>query len=126
MIHPDLVTKKTRNKGWGVFTMTPLEAGAFIEESPVIIMNSSERQLLDQTRLHDYLFEWEENNCCMAMGLVPVYNHACPSNCEYVQDYEAGVIRIYTIRPIEAGEELTINYQGDYDNDTPVWFQIKS
>jgi SET domain-containing protein len=35
-------------------------------------------------------------------------NHACAPNCETVED--AGRIFIHTIRPIEAGEELFIEY----------------
>ena len=63
--------------GFGVFTRGDIEKDAIIEVSPVIVMTADERKLIDQTRLHDYIFEWGEkkNQCCMAMGLVPVYNH---------------------------------------------------
>jgi SET domain-containing protein len=29
---------------------------------------------------------------------------------------------VRTVRAIKAGEELLINYNGDWDNETPVWF----
>jgi hypothetical protein len=35
------------------------------------------------------------------------------------------VIRIKTVRRIESGEELFINYNGDWDNAKPVWFNAK-
>jgi SET domain-containing protein len=60
----------------------------------------------------------------MALGLIPVYNHACPSNCEYFQDYEEGIIYIKTVKAIQAGDELFINYNGDFDNEKPVWFPV--
>ena len=60
----------------------------------------------------------------MAMGLIPIYNHASPSNCEYFQDYEDKSIFIKTVRDIEAHEELTINYNGDWDNEKEVWFEV--
>ena len=73
--------------------------------------------------MYNYIFDWEHNAACMAMGNIPIYNHACPSNCEYFQDYENNTIYIKTVRTIKAMEELTINYQGDFDNKTPVWFE---
>jgi SET domain-containing protein len=32
-------------------------------------------------------------------------------------------ISIKTVRDIDAGEELFINYNGDWNDETPVWFQ---
>lgn len=113
--------------GRGVFTAEDIYAGIIIEISPVIIMTHEERKLLDQTRLHDYIFEWGEQHekCCMALGYVPVYNHSYQSNCEYEMDYEREQISIKTVRSIIAGEELFINYNGDWDDDKPVWFEAK-
>jgi hypothetical protein len=37
-------------------------------------------------------------------------------------DFENEIIKIKTIRMVEAGEELFINYNGDWNNDKPVWF----
>lgn len=91
-------------------------------------MDGSARELLDRTPLHDYIFEWRPDGkqwCCMAAGYVPIYNHAAPSNCEYEMDYEAATIKITTMREIAAGEELTINYNGDYDDLAPVWFELQ-
>lgn len=122
-----LFIEQTEEKGNGVFTEYAIASGTVVEVSPVIVMTATERQLLDQTRLHDYIFEWlpgEEKLCCMAQGYVSVYNHATPSNCEYAMDYDSHIIRIKAIRDIEAYEELTINYNGDFDNSDPVWFDM--
>ena len=37
-------------------------------------------------------------------------------------DYESATMSIKTARNIAAGEELTINYNGDWNNAKPVWF----
>ena len=110
--------------GRGVFASEPIPAGSVIEIAPVIVMSGEERQLLDKTLLHDYIFEWGEDKrqCCMALGYVPLYNHASPSNCEYEMDFEQQQIRITTTRDIGAGEQLFINYNGDWNNADPVWF----
>lgn len=127
MILPSLYIADTHAMGKGVFTAAPISAGTIIERSPVVVMTAEERKFLDQTLLHDYIFEWqpEENRCCMALGYVAVYNHACPSNCEYEMDYQTGMMHIKTMRNIEAGEELFINYNGDWDDARPVWFEVK-
>jgi len=39
-------------------------------------------------------------------------------------DYEEGTISIKTVREINEGEELTINYNGNWDDATPVWFDV--
>lgn len=127
VIHAELYIDKTDERGRGVFTKRSMPANTIIEISPVIVMSSEERKLLDQTRLHDYIFEWgpDSQQCCMALGYVPVYNHSYRSNCEYEMDFDNHVIKIKTIRNIEAGEELFINYNGDWNNDKKTWFDTK-
>ena len=69
-----------------MFTKKAIKAGTVIETSPVIVLSAEDRKLLDQTLLHDYIFEWQpngENLCCMALGCIPLYNHSYSSNCEY-------------------------------------------
>lgn len=62
----------------------------------------------------------------MALGYIPVYNHSYTSNCEYLMDYDDKAMFIKTVRDIEAGEELTINYNGDWNDAKPVWFDVKN
>lgn len=127
MILPFLFIAPAGNMGRGVFTSENLEADSAIEIAPVIVMSHDERKLLDQTLLHDYIFEWGHNRqqCCMAMGYVPMYNHSYASNCEYEMDYEQETITIKTMRFIKAGEELFINYNGTWNDKKPLWFEAK-
>ena len=126
MILPMLIVAPTPRNGRGVFTTASLDSGTLIEVSPVIVMSGEERKLLDQTLLHDYIFEWgpDRDFCCMALGYVPLYNHSYRSNCEYEMDYGEQLISVKTVRRIEAGEELSINYNGNWNDDTPVWFEV--
>ena len=124
MILPFLFVAPANEMGRGVFTSSSIEKNTVIEISPVIVMSGEDRQLLDKTLLHDYIFEWggKKNQCCMALGYVPIYNHSYRSNCEYEMDYENELIRIKTVRFINEGEELFINYNGDWNDSKPVWF----
>lgn len=124
MTHPSLYIGDADKMGRGVFSKTVIPPETIIEESPVIVMTAEERKLLDQTKLHDYIFEWGEkkDHCCMALGYIAVYNHSYLSNCEYEMDYEKEIISIKTVRPINPGEQLFINYNGDWDDGTVLWF----
>ena len=127
MIKQYLYLKQVAQKGRGIFTKEKIDANVVIEESPVIVMSPEDRIYLDKTLLHDYIFEWgiNKDKCCMALGFVPLYNHNYKSNCEYFMDYDKEIIQIKTMRPIEKGEELTINYNGNWNDNKKVWFDAK-
>jgi SET domain-containing protein len=118
----------TEGKGRGVFTTQAIEAGIVVEISPVIVMKKDDRVHLDKTLLHDYIFEWgiNKDQCCMALGLVPIYNHSYTSNCEYFMDFDDQTIMVKTVRDISIGEELTINYNGDWDDEAKIWFEANN
>ncbi|MDQ6901577.1 MAG: SET domain-containing protein-lysine N-methyltransferase [Bacteroidota bacterium] len=124
MIKPYLYLKHVTLKGRGVFTKERIDKNILIEEAPVIVMSGEDRKMLDKTLLHDYIFEWgiNKDKCCMALGLVPMYNHSYESNCEYFMDYEKEIIEVKTMRVVKKGEELTINYNGNWNDDKKIWF----
>lgn len=125
MIHKALYIDFIEKKGKAVFTNEDIPADVIIEVSPVIVMKKEDRSHLDKTLLHDYIFEWGEqkDKCCMALGYIPIYNHSYYSNCEYFMDYEEETIFVKTVSSIKKGEELTINYNGDWNDQTKVWFE---
>jgi uncharacterized protein len=124
MLQPFLFIEQTTRTGRGVFTKKEIPAGSILEISPVLVFTATERALLDRTLLHDYIFEWgiQKNLCCVGLGYLSVYNHSYRANCEYEMDFERKEMKIVTVRKIEAGEELFINYNGDWNNPNPVWF----
>jgi len=126
-INPHLIVLEIPEKGLGVFTETEIAENEVVEVSPVLIMPPESRALLDQTMLHDYIFEWgwESQQCCVAWGYVSLYNHSYTANCEHFMDFDNNIIMIKTVRAVHAGEELTINYNGTWDNTKPVWFEAK-
>ena len=126
-ISEHIYVSKARGRGRGVFTKAAIRAKTVIETVPVIVLSKKERKLIDQTLLHDYIFEWgdDRTECCMALGYVPLYNHAYNSNCEYEMDFRKHIITIRTVRDVKAGEQLFINYNGEAYNETPVWFDVR-
>ncbi len=126
MILPCLDIQETQSKGRGIFTSEKIPADTIVEIAAVIVMPLGDRIHLDKTLLHDYIFEWGDakNKCAMALGMIPIYNHSYKSNCDYYMDFDAHLIMIKAVRSIEAGEELCINYNGDWDNEKKLWFEV--
>jgi SET domain-containing protein len=127
MILPCLYITNTKTMGRGIFTSKNIEAGTVVEISPVIVMSKDERKFLDLTLLHDYIFEWgdKKDKCCMALGYVPIYNHSFSSNCEYEMDFENDLIIVKAVAFIKNGEQLCINYNGNWNDKKPLWFGVK-
>ncbi len=124
-LHHSLYIADAPGRGRGVFTLDDIPPMKTIEISSVLVMDAAARKLLDQTTLHDYIFEWgkDEDQCCVAWGYVSMYNHSYAANCEYFMDFDNNIIAIKTVRKVLMGEELTINYNGDWDDAKPVWFE---
>jgi uncharacterized protein len=124
MILPLLYLKNIEAKGRGVFSYEALAANTIIEIAPVIVMPLQQKELLDKTLLHDYIFMWgeKEEAVCLALGYASMYNHSYQSNCEYLMDEEALTITIRTVVAIAPHEELTINYNGTVNDETAIWF----
>lgn len=117
----------TKRMGRGVFTKAAVTAGTLIELAPVIVMPPTARSVLDQTLLHDYIFEWgkDAKECAVALGLVSVYNHSYDANCTYGMFFKKASIIVTAVKDIAAGKELFINYNGAPDDGKRVWFETK-
>jgi len=110
--------------GRGVFTGQPLSVGDAIEVCPVIVMPPDELAAIHATHLHDYYFLWgkAQNQCAIALGYGSLYNHSYDANANYLFDYDSNTIDFVCVKDIAAGEEITVNYNGEPDDKTLVWF----
>jgi uncharacterized protein len=126
MRQPYLFIAIIEKKGKGVFTNKKIKKNTILEIAPVIVMSLADKVHLDKTLLHDYIFMWgkKEEHCIMALGWVPMYNHSYSSNCMYEMDYVTNEIVIKSVKDIKANEEITINYNGECNDDTKVWFDV--
>ena len=122
---PGLFISESKLSGRGVFCANDIIQGSLIEICPVIIIPIHQMDFLKKTALYDYYFEWGEKNQegAIALGLGSIYNHSTNSNARYLLDFEKKTIDIYSISSINAGEEITVNYNGDPNEKGKVWFQ---
>lgn len=127
MIDVLIEMRHTPSKGRGMFALERIPKATIIEVASVVVMDAQDRKILEQTKLNNYIFEWgdDERQCCMALGYVPLYNHSYQSNCEYEMDFENETITVKTIREVRKNEELTINYNGDWNSKKEVWFDVQ-
>lgn len=126
MLLPCLTVAHSGKKGRGVFTTAALSAGTVIEISPVIELSIKDRKTIEDTKLHDYIFEWGSSHRkgCIALGYISLYNHSYASNCDYEMDFEHNLMTISTVKDVKAGEELSINYNASPDDTSKVWFDV--
>lgn len=108
-----------------MFTSEDIPEGSLLEVCPVIIIPQDQVAAIHKTVLHDYYFLWgpEEKQAAIALGFGSLYNHSFEPNAEYRVDYEQRSFDFYSLRDLEAGEEITVNYNGAEDDRSPLWFQ---
>ena len=124
---PYLIIASAGKKGRGIFTTKNIKANTIIEVAPVIVLSAKERKTIEETKLFHYVFEWgrSKKQACIALGYASLYNHNYSSNCEYDMDYDKRTITIKTVKTIKKGDELSINYNAEPNDTTPVWFDAE-
>jgi SET domain-containing protein len=114
--------KRVRGKGRGVFARRPIEAGEVIETCPVLVLPAGAVEDVP-AGIGGYVFEWGRGQLALALGYGSLYNHSYRPNACYVD--LAGRTKEFTaIRDIAAGEEITVNYNGEPGDETPVGFEV--
>jgi SET domain-containing protein len=115
-------------RGRGVVALRKIEAGRLIERSPVLIIPPVQRAAVDDTIIFTYVFMWEhdtieedlykhEGRSAIALGCTSLLSHSYAPNCRFVRHIDQLFIDVYAERTIQAGEELTIDYQ------MTLWFE---
>lgn len=121
-----LTIRNSPNKGRGVFTEAKIQKGTTIETAPVLVMPAAQGQHLDQTELYNYYYAWGQNQdeIAVVLGYGSLYNHSYQPSAVYRKDIASRTIEYSALRDIEPGEEITINYNGDPKDLSPLWFEV--
>jgi len=120
----DIEVKESPLHGRGVFTKSKIRKGSLIEEAPVIFLTNDEKETLRFTKLFHYYFLLgnSEKPVAFGFGYASFYNHSPAANAFYTFSSKKNVLNIYACRTIEAGCEVTINYNGKPDDQGEVYF----
>ena len=109
-------------RGRGVVADRRVEPGELVERSPVLVIPHADRAAVDPTVVFTYVFMWEhgtveedlykhEGRAAIALGFTSLLNHSYAPNCAFIRHIDDLAIDLVALRAIEAGEELTIDYQ---------------
>ena len=121
-----LSVRNVPGKGRGVFAQKRFEKGEIIEVCPVIVLPPEEIDFLEHTKLYNYYFAWgsDSKEAAIALGYGSLYNHSYTPNAKYEKDLINGFLKYSCIKEIQQNEEITINYNWDPEDKTPVWFDV--
>jgi uncharacterized protein len=109
---------RRNEKGRAVYADRDYQEGEIVETCEVIVIPKKELGLTDIMMF--YVFVWGEENYAVVLGNGSLYNHSYQPNMAWD---EAGHHLVFTaIRAIQAGEELTHNYNGEADREEKVFF----
>lgn len=120
----DLIIKPSSLAGRGVFAQRNFAKDEIIERCPVIVLNEKDTKQIDPTDLYNYYFSWGDDlkSGAIALGCGSIYNHSYNPNAAYKKDIEHDEIIFLSIRDIKAGDEIVVNYNGQPDDHSPLWF----
>lgn len=106
----------------GVFATRNIKKGELIHEAPVIPYLNEEHEYIEKTILADYVYEYGINHTAIILGYGMLFNHSYEPNATYDINFPNHTFDYYAYKDIKAGEEILINYNGEVDDMTPLWF----
>lgn len=123
-MNPDLEVQETHKYGRGVFAKRDFAKGELLEKAPILFLPRGEWPDLEKTVVYNYCFYWKEDYA-IALGVGSLFNHSYTPNSLYTTNMDDKTVDFRTLKDIQAGEEITVNYNGSPDDTSPVWFDVK-
>lgn len=116
----------------GVYARRQIAVDEIIERSPVLLIPKSQvfgdtKMARNAARISWYVFTWhvptKRDYVALALGYGSIYNHSFTPNAIY-RCVAPDAMEYVAIAPIAAGDEITINYNGDPADQTPMAFTL--
>jgi len=122
-----ITIKRTHKKGLGVFALKDFKIGEIVENCPVLTFTPKERKNLEKTPLSHYIYPWKSTRgAALVFGYGSIYNHSYSPNADWRQNFKTRSMVYRAVKIIKRGEEITVNYNGEPDEQTPIdWFEVK-
>ena len=109
----------------GVFATCDIAKGELFHQAPVIPYPNEEHKHIEKTLLADYAFEYGKNHSAILLGYGMLFNHSYTPNATYDINFDNHTFDFYAYKDIKAGEEVLINYNGDVEDQDPLWFDVE-
>jgi SET domain-containing protein len=104
--HPNLVVRRSRIHGRGLFARSALRRGQLLDSCPVVVVHDAGDEL------GNYVFDWGRDRLGLALGLVSIANHSDTPNAHVLTGGDE--LELRALRAIAAGEEILIDYGPDH------------
>lgn len=116
---------KIPNADRGIFASQDIKKDELIESCPVIETSITDYPFLKKTKLRNYYFMWDEKikKVAICLGFGSIYNHSYTPNAYYKKLFKENIIDFIALKDIKKDEEITVNYNGDPDNKSPLWIE---
>jgi hypothetical protein len=123
-----LFIKEIKGKGRGVFCKQLIQKDEEFEQCPVLILPAEDYEIVKQSQLVDYFFNFnkEENTLALVLGFGSLYNHAVHSNANYLLDRDTKTMSYFALEDIQPGTEICINYAGEPGHEFKEWFESRN
>jgi SET domain-containing protein len=123
----NIIVKNTAKKGRGVFALRDFAVGEIVETCPVINVTPKERKIVEKTIFTYYIYPWRSTlSGSLVLGYGSIYNHSHSPNADWKQNFKNNSMVYRAVKPIKKGEEITVNYNGEPDDQTPIdWFEVE-
>ena len=121
-------TKATPEFGRGLYASYDMRAQMMLFTDELLVLSPEDTKKIDQTDLRYYVYKYNDEKDCLALGHGTLFNHSDNPNIGYkIMEYgDREVIAFYTLRPIEAYEQLFIDYNADCKVDMAKYMSRKS
>ena len=123
-----LRVRAAHRKGRGVFANRRIRKGEIVEIAPVIVVTPEDERCFRELELINYCYNWgsKGNQTAFVLGFGCLYNHSYSPNVEHHQRLKRKEMVFRALRNIAKGEEVTHNYNGSPDDQTPIRFNRNS
>lgn len=119
-----LEVRMTRTMGRGVFAREAIAAGTEIGTFHSLRIPPTEVRQMAGTEISRFWFEDDDDGSAFVVfGPIELVNHSRAPNCDrrWVRTEAGEVVTLFAVRPIAAGEQLTIDYEFEGRPDDPEW-----
>ena len=118
-----ICVRKAKGKGRGVFARQAIKEGNLIERVPVLVVPIEHLVGgMHSPVLARFFYMWSKDKVAISLGYGSLYNHSYRPNAHY--QHGPLTISYSALRDIAQGEEITINYNGDPEDKSPVGFSV--
>jgi hypothetical protein len=107
--------KQCETFGRGLYATHDLQPGQIIFSAELLVLSAEGTLKLQATELRDYVFTYNATQDCLVLGDGELFNHSDSNNVGFKlgKHGERTVMYFYALQPIEANQQLFINYADD-------------